>query len=361
MKIAIVGPTHPFKGGISHYTTILSNELKKNHQVTFYSFSRPYPSWFFPGSTREDSSKYKITTNNVKYIIDWLNPFTWIKVGSKICFDKPQKLILPWWMWGWSIPFWIIIKITKLNKETQVIYICHNVTEHESHFWKKFLTKFALKAGDKFIVHSKIEKKRLSLFIDSQKIYKTNHPTYNIFKKSILTKKEAKKELNIKFKNTLLFFGYIRPYKGLKKLLKVLADVVKIKPDIGLIIAGEFWENKEDYLELIDKLKLNSNVKIFDEYIKNERVQYFFEAADVVVLPYLSATGSGISQIAIAFNKKIIASNVGDFKEILAKYKKGVVFKNNEDLKNILLKTYQNKTNYTKKFGWKNLIKFITH
>jgi len=341
MKIVLIGPTYPFKGGISHYTTLLFKELKKRHQVKFLSFSRPYPKFLFPGKTSFDNSKKMLRVKGAKRIIDWANPLSWILAVYRIKKFKPDLIIFPWWMWGWAIPFTTISLLVKILTKARVLFICHNVVEHESSWWKNFLRRIVLSTGNYYIVHSKSDFNQLKRIFPRARIKKTFHPTYEVFKFKKLTKTSARKKLRIKEK-TLLFFGHIRSYKGLSFLLKALPLILK-KINLVLVIAGEFWEEKKKYQDLIKRLKLQKNVKIFDKYIPNEEVGIYFSAADLVVMPYTSATGTGITQIAFGFNKPVIGTSVGDLPEAIENKKRGLIVppKNPKKLAEAIIKCYQ--------------------
>lgn len=365
MNIALVGPTYPFRGGISHYTTLLYRELKKKHSVKFFSFSRPYPKFLFPGDASFDKSKKPIKADKVKRILDWACPFSWISVAQKIKKFKPDLVIFPWWMWGWAIPFATIAILAKTFSKTKILFLCHNVIEHETAWWKNLLTKFALSTGNYYIVHSKSDFNKLKHVFPKAKIKKTFHPTYEIFKLRKLTKTAAQKKLGISG-NTILFFGYIRPYKGLRYLLQALPLVLK-KIDVTLLVAGEFWEDREKYQDLIKQLGITKNVKIFDEYIPNEELGIYFSATDLVLLPYTSATGTGITQIAFGFEKPVIGTKVGDLLEVIENGRRGPVVspQNSKELAEAIIKCYQenliekfskNIKQDKKLFSWSNLV-----
>ena len=368
MKIAVIGPTYPFKGGISHYTTILCKELQKKHHTVLFSFSRPYPKILFPGDNSRDKSKRIIRISNVRKTIDWANPFSWVKTALAIKRENFDLIIFQWWMWGWAIPFTIISLLNKVFSKIKILFLCHNVIEHESSWWKNLLAKITLSTGDYYIVHSKLNLKELKRMIPRKKIKKTFHPSYEIFRNKKIAKISARKKLGIKGK-TILFFGYIRPYKGLSFLLRALPIVLnKIK--VNLIIAGEFWEDKKKYDKLIKKLKIKKNVKVFDKYVPNEEIGIFFSAADLVVLPYVSATGTGVTKIAFGFNKPVIGTKVGDLPEVIENGRRGLVVspQNPKELAKAIIKCYQknlipvfekNIKQDKSLFSWENLVKII--
>jgi glycosyltransferase involved in cell wall biosynthesis len=341
MKVVLIGPTFPFKGGISHYTTLLANELKKRHQVLFFSFSRPYPKFLFPGDASFDKSKAPVKSSQTRQILDWANPLSWMKIAKEIRAFKPDLIIFPWWMWGWAIPFFVIATLGKALSGAKILFVCHNVTEHETATWKKLLTQLTLGRGDSYITHSQTDLDELEKLFPKKRSLKTFHPIYEIFKGENLSKQKAQKRLGVSG-NTILFFGYIRPYKGLEYLLKALPPVLK-KIDITLVVAGEFWEEKEKYQKLIKELKIEKKVKIFDRYIANEEIASFFTACDLLVTPYSSATGTGVTRIALAFGKPIVGTAVGDIPEVVPHERRGLIVppKNPEAIAGAILRCYQ--------------------
>ncbi|MCK4694330.1 MAG: glycosyl transferase family 1, partial [Candidatus Cloacimonetes bacterium] len=227
MKINLIGPSYPFRGGISHYTTILFKNLKKKHQTKFYSFKRQYPWFLFPGKTDKDLSNVSLKDVDTQPILDSLNPFTWIRVAIKAINDKPDLTIFPWWVIFWVPQFITIIFILKIFSSTKILFICHNVVEHEASFIKKIFSKMVLSKGDFFIVHSNEEKKRLIDLIGERNITETFHPTYKEFNAEDIPKNKAKEKLGIKDKNIILFFGFVREYKGLKYLIEAMPKILE--------------------------------------------------------------------------------------------------------------------------------------
>ena len=322
MKIDLIGPSYPFRGGISHYTTMLFKHLKKRHTVFFYSFKRQYPRFLFPGKTDKDYSVFTLKDEEIQPVLDSMNPFTWIKTACKIIKDKPDITIIPWWVDFWVPHFLTIIIILKLYSNTKILFICHNVVEHESGLLKKLLSKMVLTKGNFFIVHSKEEKERLINLIGDRNIRENFHPTYKEFNREEITKQKAKENIGIHDERVVLFFGFIREYKGLTYLLEAMPNVLKAVK-VKLLIAGEFWENKQNYIDLISKLGINANVQIIDEYIPNEEIPSYFYASDIVILPYTSVTGSGMVQLAYGFNKPVVVSNIGALSQIVIDKKTG--------------------------------------
>lgn len=322
MKINIIGPSYPFKGGISHYTTLLYKNLKEKHQTKFYSFKRQYPKFLYPGKTDKDLSNISLSDDDIQPLLDSINPFSWINVAIKTIKDKPDILIFPWWVIFWVPQFLTIIFIVKVFSKVKIMFICHNVIEHEASSLKRMLSRLVLSRGNYFIVHSTQEEKKLIDLIGERNITETLLPTYKVFNTSEISTSEARKQLNIKDENVILFFGFVREYKGLDYLLQALPKVKDQLP-IKLIIAGEFWNNKKIYTDLINQLSLENSISIYDNYIPNEDIPLYFNAADLVILPYVSVTGSALVQLAYGFNKPVVVSDIGALSQVVLHNKTG--------------------------------------
>lgn len=368
LKILLIGPTFPFKGGISHYTTLLYQELRKCHQVKFFSFSRPYPKFLFPGDAGLDKSAKPIKASGAARIVDWANPFSWIFVAKRARDFDPDLIIFPWWMWGWAIPFTVIAFLVKSFSKAKILFLCHNVVEHETTGWKNLLTKIALSTGDLYVAHSASDFTNLRQTLPKAEIKKTFHPIYDIFELRKISKRNAQKKLEISG-NVILFFGYIRPYKGLRYLLQAIPEVLK-KVNLTLLIAGEFWEDKEEYQNLIKKLGIGKKVKVFSNYIPNEEVGLYFAAADLLVAPYISATGTGVTRVAFAFEKPVVGTDVGDLSEVVENGRRGLIVpaRSPKGLAKAIIRCYQesliegfseNIRKDKKLFSWDSLVKTI--
>jgi len=346
MKICLVGPTYPFRGGIAHYTTLLYRSLKKKHDVYFYSFKRQYPKFLFPGRTDKDYSDFILRDTSVQQILDSLNPLSWIKVAFKIIDDKPDVTIIPWWVIFWAPQFLTIILFLKTFSKTKILFICHNVVEHEASFMKVLLSKLVLSQGDYYIVHSSDEKKNLTSLIGNKSITINFHPTYDFFNLEEIPKSVAKAKIGIQDEKVILFFGFVREYKGLMYLLEAMPEISKNIP-LRLLIAGEFWSDKNVYQQLIKNLAIDSNVTIIDKYIPNEEIPFYFYASDIVVLPYTSVTGSGLVQMAYGFNKPVIVTNIGSLSEIVINKKTGFLVppKSSSEIADAVLEFYRSNEN----------------
>jgi glycosyltransferase involved in cell wall biosynthesis len=368
MKICLIGPTYPFRGGISHYTTLLYRHLKKRHDTRFFSFKRQYPEWLFPGRTDIDPSQTHIKEEGDQKILDSLNPISWLRVACKIIKLNPDLLIIPWWVSFWTLQFWTISLLVKVFSKSQILFLCHNVVEHESKWIDKIATIFVLKNGDYFIVHSNEDQQNLLSMFPKAKLRKSFHPTYDIFNFGDFDPDTVKKKYEIE-SNIILFFGFVREYKGLKYLIKALSEVLT-KINVTLLIVGEFWKDKDEYLHLINTLGIKDKIVIIDDYVPNEDVGLYFSAADLVVQPYVSATGSGIIQIAFGFGKPVIATKVGCLSEVVEDGKTGYLVppESPHELAEAIVKYFSEgnveifdknvkKENY--KFSWDRMVNII--
>lgn len=368
MKLCLLGPSYPFRGGIAHYTTLLFKSLKKKHEVAFYSFRRQYPKFLFPGITDKDFSNFVLQDESAIPLLDSLNPLSWLKVALKIIHYKPDMTIIPWWVIFWAPQFLIIIAFIKLFSKTKILFICHNVVEHEASCIKIMLSKLVLAKGDYYIVHSTEEQENLIRLVGNKSIKKTLHPTYEFFNREEIPQKAAKEKLGLFDERVILFFGFVREYKGLQYLLEAMPAILK-NIAVRLLIAGEFWSDKDAYLQLIKNLDISRNVTIRDNYIPNEETPFYFYASDIVVLPYTSVTGSGLVQLAYGFNKPVIVTNIGALSEIVIDKKTGflVAPRNSSEIAEAVLEFYRSNSNMMRenikrehcRFSWDVLVEKI--
>jgi glycosyltransferase involved in cell wall biosynthesis len=313
MKITIVGLTYPFRGGISHHTSLLFHALEKRHTVELVSLRKQYPGLLFPGKDQKDKSRHPIEAKNHALIYP-LAPWSWVSAFYHIRRTAPDLTLFQWWHPFFAPAFGSIAILLKKWGKTQICFLCHNVRPHESSFIDTLLLRYAFLAPDRFIVHSESDLESLNELRSDARAIKTPHPIYDVFHRDeTLTPEKAKESLGIQGA-VLLFFGYIRKYKGLEYLLGAFPKVLR-QMECTLLIVGEIYEERERYLAMIDGSDAKARIRLIDRYIPNEEVAVYFNAADLVVLPYISATQSGVIQMAYGFNRPVVSTRVGGIPE----------------------------------------------
>ncbi len=327
MNIIIVGTAYPLRGGISHYNALLFHELSKHHNVQIITFTRQYPSLLFPGKTQKETEG-ELARVPSEELVDSINPLNWLRVGDEICRRMPDLVIFKYWIPFFGPCFGTIVRRAKRNGKTRAVFICDNVIPHEKRPGDRAFTRYAFKPVDGFIVQSDAVEKDLLTFWPGAKYRKAAHPVYNIFGEAV-DKQKARELLGIAHKRVLLFFGYIRAYKGLHIMLEAMA-LLKNRLDVHLLVIGEFYDDEQKYREQLQRLHLGGCVTINADYVANDMVGAYFSAADAAVLPYISATQSGIAQIAYNFNKPVIATNVGGLGEVVVDGKTGILVPPND-------------------------------
>jgi glycosyltransferase involved in cell wall biosynthesis len=318
MRIAIIGPVYPFRGGIAHYTALLYQSLSKHHEVKLISLSRQYPGILFPGKRQTDQSSMKFAVPDAEPLVDSMNPISWVRTARRVRAFAPDLVIIQWWHPFFAPAFRDIAN--RCRRFARVLFLCHNVLPHEQGGPVKTFTKAALSKGDLFIVHSEEDLHNLKSMLPEAQVAKARHPTYEVFAQGPLSelperKSEARAKLGLdQDERVILFFGLVREYKGLRYLVQAVPEVLK-SLDATLMVAGEFYESYDKYVRLTSELGVEGKVHLRNEYIPNEDVADYFLAADVVVLPYISATQSGIAQIAYGLDRPVITTNVGGLPE----------------------------------------------
>ena len=324
MKITILGPVFPYKGGISHYTGLMAKSLMKEHEVDVVSFKLQYPKFLYKKPQKDfENDSFKI--ENVKYLLNSINPFSCFKTANYIKEQSPDLIIFQWWHPFFSPCYCLLLKI--LGRKYNTIFLCHNVLPHEKFPFQKILAKSVLKKTNAYILHSKTDEMSLKELIKSPLYKKTFLPTYDTFNMKTITQKEARNILKIDENDViLLFFGFIREYKGLKHLIRAMPKIREQIPTCKLLIVGDFFEdNKNEYTALIDNVNCKEIIQIHDGYIPDKEVEKFFVACDLMVCPYESATQSAVIQIAYGFEKPVIATSVGGLPEVVLNDKTGYI------------------------------------
>lgn len=302
-RIALFGPVWPYRGGIAQYTTRLKRALESISDLSTISFKRQYPEWLYPGESDKEPDVENEQEPDVSYLIDALSPLSWRRAARTIIAKGCDHAILSWWTLFWAPAFaYIAWHLRRHGIRTSLL--CHNLFDHDSKGIKPVISKWLLSAADGYIVHAKEQARILQALYPGKPVLQRLHPIYDHFP-------DASEHLPKRGKLEILFFGFIRPYKGLDILLEamqLLAD-----PEIHLTIAGESWGD-ESAISRATQLS-GINVEAHLEYIDNRRAAAFFERADVVVLPYLSATGSGVVTLAYHYRKAVLASKVGGLED----------------------------------------------
>lgn len=367
-KIVMIGPVYPYKGGIAHYTGLMYKALEKKYQVKMISFKLQYPKFLFK-KEQKDYTNDTFKINDTKYWLNTANPLNCIATANKIKKMKPDLVIFQWWHPYFAPCYWLMEKT--LGKKIKKLFVCHNVFPHERFPMDKILSKLVLKHGNYFITQSKMDSEDLITIKKDASYCQTVHPTYNAFKLKDISQTEAKEILKSKTgEKILLFFGFVREYKGLKHIINALPEIVKKIKDVKLYIVGDFDGDKEKYIRLIDEKNVKEHICIFDGYIPDGEVEKFFAASDLVILPYESATQSGIVQIAYGFEKPVIVTDVGGLPEVVSDGKTGYVVPNGNDCelaKAVIRFFEENKSEEFKeniseeayKYSWDRMVKVI--
>jgi glycosyltransferase involved in cell wall biosynthesis len=314
LRFCILGPAYPLRGGIAQYLAILYSLLEKEHEVSFVSFKRQYPSFLFPGETQLDPGDPRIDVKP-KALIDSIGPLSWYRTFRHLRKLRPHLLVFKWWTPFFAPCYATICFLARRFIGARVLFICDNVIPHERRIVDRFLTSLAFSQVDFFITLSHSVMDDLMALRPHAVAAEIAHPSYAYFTFGKLDSEEAKQKIGASGR-VILFFGYVRPYKGVHVLLEAFAKVRR-SINARLVVVGEFYEPKEPYVEQIDRLDLGEDVMLVDRYVSDEEVGMFFSAADVVILPYTSATQSGVVQIAFAFHKPVISTAVGGIPEVV--------------------------------------------
>ena len=325
MKIISIGPAYPYRGGPASFNDRLAQQFyTEGHDVEIFTFSLQYPKLLFPGKTQyTDGPKPKDI--KITRMLNSINPFNWIASGLKIKREKPDILLIRFWLPFMGPCFGTIARIAKSNKHTSVICIFDNVIPHEKRTGDKILTSYFTNSIDGAIVMSKTVMDDLKVFREKIPVKLSPHPLFDNYGAPV-ERSLALAALNLSpDESYLLFFGFIRAYKGLDLLIEAFSDKRLRNRKLKLIIAGEFYEDDIPYKDLIRKYNLENDIIFFDHFIKDNEVHLFFSAADLVVQPYKTATQSGVTQIAFYFEKPMLVTNVGGLKEIVPDGKCGYV------------------------------------
>ena len=325
MKVAFLSVFPPFRGGISQFSGALYDALSKKTEIKAYNFKRQYPKVLFPGRSQYRLDKKELAGVKNKPILDSINPLSYSKTAQAINAYKPDLLLTSFWLPFFGPSLGAVTK--RMDNNCRTVSILHNVIPHEKRLMDKSLTKKFLSRNDGFVVMSDQVKNDLLMLKPDAKFIQKPHPFYSHFGEK-LAKEKVREELDIpKDKKVLLFFGIIRKYKGLDILLKAFE---MLDSSYHLIIAGENYESMDPYYKIISNGNLHDRITMINEFIPEDKVNIYFSAADLVVLPYRSATQSGITAVAYHFNIPVIATDVGGLKETILDGKTGKIVPNHD-------------------------------
>jgi glycosyltransferase involved in cell wall biosynthesis len=323
-SLVIIGPAWPLRGGLAAFNEQLATTFtKQGHQVRIETFSLQYPSFLFPGTSQYSNDPAPLNVH-IKAGINSINPFNWFKIGLKLKREKPDLIIVRFWIPFLAPCLGTICRIIKSNKHTKIICLVDNIIPHEKRMGDKLLTRYFAKAVDGFLTMSNKVAEDVKL-ISSKPIALSPHPIFNHFGAPI-PKDEARKILNIgEDEKIILFFGFIRQYKGLDLLLKAMATENIKQSNIKLMIVGEFYEEAKPYFDLISSLKIEQSVILHTQFIPDGEVKNYVCSADFIIQPYKNATQSGVTPLAYHFEKPMLVTNVGALADTVPNGKVGVV------------------------------------
>ncbi|OLY92847.1 Glycosyltransferase involved in cell wall bisynthesis [Cnuella takakiae] len=324
-RIIILGPAHPLRGGIAAFNERLAKAFTaEGHSCTIVSFKYQYPEFLFPGKTQYSKSPAPVGVD-IKPLVHSLNPLNWVRTAQWIAAQKPDIILVRFWLPLMAPALGSILRLATRNKKTRVVCLADNVLPHEKRPGDGPFTRYLFQACAAFLVMSEKVRKDLLQFNTTKPVTLLPHPLYDHFGAPV-GKKEARAHLSIPPSDKLvLFFGFIRKYKGLDLLLEAMADERVKAAGIRLLIAGEFYEEEAPYREQILRLQLQERVLLHNDFIPDEAVKYYLCAADCVVQPYRNATQSGVTPLAYHFEKPMVVTNVGGLPDLVPHEKVGLV------------------------------------
>ena len=328
-KILVIGPGFPYRNGQSIYLTHLCTQLQSDFEVSLVNYSMLYPSFLFPGKTQYDESKDKQLHFPNQRMINSLNPFNWYKVAKHINKEDPDLIAIDWWHPFLGLCHRGITMFLNKKLRKKIVFITENVISHEANKMDKILTRMGLKYASCFLALSNSVEQYLNTMFH-KKVFRSVLPIYDFYKSEDETfvQKNADLKAGLGFSEedtVFLFFGLVRKYKGLDILISAFAELKKQYKNIKLLAIGEFYEDAAPYFDLIKDLNLSNDVRLENKYVPNEDVQQYFDVSDCLVLPYRSATQSGILSMAYGFGKPVVVTNVGELGALVREGKTGYV------------------------------------
>ena len=320
MKIVILGPAHPYRGGLASIMETMAREyIRRGDEVKIYTFSLQYPSLLFPGKSQTVDTPAPHDLH-IERVVNTCNPLNWIALGERLRKEAPDMILMKYWTPFMAPCFGAICRIARRNGRTKVVCQIDNVEPHEHHLTDKPFNRYYLGAGDGFVYMSEQVGGELRAYTSAPAIF-SPHPMFENFGKRV-EREEACRHLQLDANvHYLLFFGLIREYKGLDILLSAWEEVRR--DGLKLIVAGEFYDDRSRYESLL--AKLGNSVILHDRFVADDEVKYYFSAVDALVLPYRTATQSGVTQIAYNFSTPMVVTDVGGLPEIVPDDKVGFV------------------------------------
>ena len=324
-KVVIIGPAWPLRGGLATFDQRLAKQfIDEGMDCSIYSFSLQYPSFLFPGTTQY-STEAAPEGINIVSVINSVNPFNWIRVGNMLKKMKPDIIVVRYWLPFMGPALGTILRRAKKNKYSKVIAITDNVLPHEKRPGDKAFTKYFLATCDAYITMSEKVLNDLGKFVKTKPAVQVLHPLYDNFGDPV-PKDEARKVLGLNQSDRIiLFFGFIRKYKGLDILLEAMKIIRQKNAGIKLLVAGEFYEDEKPYRELIQQHQLDDVLILRTQFIADSEVKYYLCAADAVIQPYRNATQSGVTPLAYHFEKPMVVTNVGRLPALVPDGKVGLI------------------------------------
>ena len=325
-KIVIIGPAYPYRGGNALFIGHLNDKLSENFDVAILNYTLLYPSFLFPGTTQFDKSNVSLKPAKTERIVNSISPFSWFKTSKRIKEIAPDLVVFDWWHPFFSFCHFSISFLLGKQYRKKILFIAENFISHEGHFIDRILTKIGLANASSFLSLSEKVEKDLSAMAKKRKIYRSELPVYDCY--DIAEKNNTSRKKDFGFDDNdfvLLFFGYIRKYKGLDLLLNAMPKLIKEIPNIKLLVVGESYEEFSFYENIVSELNLTNHVKMENRFVANEEVTKYYSVSDLVVLPYRSATQSGILNVAYGFLKPVLVTNVGGLAEFVDDNETGIV------------------------------------
>ena len=366
-KVVIIGPARPLRGGLASFNERLARQfMQEGHVVSIYTFSLQYPEFLFPGTTQY-SSEPAPNDIDIKVCINSVNPINWLIIGNKLKNLKPDLIVVRYWLPFMGPALGTILRSVKKNKHTRVVCIADNIKPHEKRPGDTAFTKYFIQPIDAFVTMSQKVMQDLKA-LTTKPAQQVVHPLYDNFGEA-LPKEEARRYLALNEQDKIiLFFGFIRQYKGLDLLLHAMSNPRMKASNIKLLIAGEFYEDRKSYDELVASLYLSEQLILRTDFIQDSEVRYYLSAADFVIQPYRNATQSGVTPLAYHFDKPMLVTNVGGLPDLVPEGKVGLICEPNPtSIAEGILRLYELGEEHflphlreeKKKYSWENLTKAI--